>query len=36
MDFYKKQGNDGEVTTDAAEIEENRARVLSLMEKLAK
>lgn len=36
IDFYKKQGKYGEVTTDAAEIEENRARVLSLMEKLAK
>lgn len=36
VDFYKKQGKYGEVTTDAAEIEENRARVLSLMEKLAK
>lgn len=34
--FYKKQGKYGEVTTDADEIEENRARVLSLMEKLAK
>ena len=36
IDFYKNQGKYGEVTTDAAEIEENRARVLSLMEKLAK
>lgn len=36
INFYKKQGKYGEVTTDAAEIEENRARVLSLMEKLAK
>ena len=36
IDFYKKQGKYGEVTTDAAETEENRARVLSLMEKLAK
>lgn len=36
IDFYKKQGKYGEVTADAAEIEENRARVLSLMEKLAK
>ena len=36
IDFYKKQGKYGEVTTDAAEIEENRARVHSLMEKLAK
>lgn len=36
IDFYKKHGKYGEVTTDAAEIEENRARVLSLMEKLAK
>ncbi len=36
IDFYKKQGKYGEVTTDAAEIEENRSRVLSLMEKLAK
>ena len=36
IDFYKKQGKYGEVTTDAAEIEENRDRVLSLMEKLAK
>lgn len=36
IDFYKKQGKYGEVTTDAAEIEENRARVLSLMEKLVK
>lgn len=36
IDFYKKQGKYGEATTDAAEIEENRARVLSLMEKLAK
>ena len=36
IDFYKKQGKYGEVTTDAAEIEKNRARVLSLMEKLAK
>ena len=36
IDFYKKQGKYGEVTTDAAEIEENRARVLYLMEKLAK
>lgn len=36
IDFYKKQGKYGEVTTDAAEIEENRTRVLSLMEKLAK
>lgn len=36
IDFYKKQGKYGEVTTDGAEIEENRARVLSLMEKLAK
>lgn len=36
IDFYKKQGKYGEVTTDAAGIEENRARVLSLMEKLAK
>ena len=33
IDFYKKQGKYGEVTTDAAEIEENRARVLSLMER---
>lgn len=36
IDFYKKQGKYGEVTADGAEIEENRARVLSLMEKLAK
>ena len=36
IDFYKKQGKYGEVTTDAAEIEENGAGVLSLMEKLAK
>lgn len=36
IDFYKKQGKYGEVTADAAEIEENRARVLALMEKLAK
>lgn len=36
IDFYKKQGKYGEVTADGVEIEENRARVLSLMEKLAK
>lgn len=36
IDFYKKHGKYGEVTADGAEIEENRARVLSLMEKLAK
>ncbi|MDD7551784.1 MAG: adenylate kinase [Candidatus Cryptobacteroides sp.] len=35
IDYYKKQGKYNEVIGDGAEIEENRRRVLALMEKIA-
>lgn len=35
IDYYKKQGKYNEVIGDGAEIEENRRRVLALMEKVA-
>lgn len=34
IDYYKKQGKYNEVIGDGAEIEENRRRVLALMEKI--
>ena len=34
IEYYKKQGKYNEVIGDGAEIEENRRRVLALMEKV--